>query len=157
MKSLPLFIAFIGLSIAASATDFSISWFTIDGGGGTSTSNDGRWSVTGTAGQPDAAPHLKAGCFSVDPGFWGIVAAVPSDGAPELRIKRLGPFDVRVAFCASCRNWVLQRTTAFGTPPSSTVWTDVPDAELVLVGEELTRDYHPPTDGPRLFFRLRAR
>lgn len=37
---------------AALAQSYSIDWFTIDGGGGTSTG--GVYSVSGTIGQPDA-------------------------------------------------------------------------------------------------------
>ena len=37
---------------SASASQYSIDWFTIDGGGGTS--SGGSYTITGTIGQPDA-------------------------------------------------------------------------------------------------------
>src|SRR5678815_5636557 len=52
MNSTFLPAALIGLSLCVSAADFSISWFTIDGGGNTSTG--GVYSVSCTIGQPDA-------------------------------------------------------------------------------------------------------
>src|SRR2546421_3777654 len=66
-----------------SAQNYSIDWFTIDGGGGTSTG--GVFSVSGTIGQPDAG-HMSGGNFSIDGGFWGIIAAVQTPGAPLLRV-----------------------------------------------------------------------
>ena len=61
------------------AQNFTIDWFTIDGGGGTSTG--GVYSVSGTIGQPDAGT-MSAGNYSLVGGFWGIVAAVQTPGAP---------------------------------------------------------------------------
>src|SRR5437660_6145162 len=76
----------VGLLLAASTVrgqNFSIDWFTIDGGGGTSTG--GVYSVSGTIGQPDAG-HMSGGNFTIDGGFWGIIAVVQTPGAPLLRI-----------------------------------------------------------------------
>lgn len=64
----------------------SIDWSTIDGGGGTSTG--GVYSVTGSIGQPDAGPTLSGGSFRLDGGFWSIIAAVQTPGAPLLTIVR---------------------------------------------------------------------
>jgi hypothetical protein len=53
MKTLFLaFSALVVFSVSTARAQFSIDWFTIDGGGGTSTG--GVFSVTGTIGQPDA-------------------------------------------------------------------------------------------------------
>ncbi len=70
---------------ALRAQNYSIDWFTIDGGGGTSTG--GVFSVSGTIGQPDAG-HMSGGNYTLDGGFWGIIAAVQTPGAPTLRIFR---------------------------------------------------------------------
>ena len=67
------------------AQTYSIHWFTIDGGGGTSTG--GVYSVSGTIGQPDAGT-MSGGNFTLDGGFWGIIAAVQTPGAPLLSITR---------------------------------------------------------------------
>ena len=47
---------------------FSIDWYTIDGGGGTSTG--GSFTLTGTIGQPDAGA-ASGGTFACAGGFWG--------------------------------------------------------------------------------------
>lgn len=49
------------------AQNFTIDWFTIDGGGGTSTG--GIYSVSGTIGQPDAGT-LSGGVYTLNGGFW---------------------------------------------------------------------------------------
>jgi hypothetical protein len=61
----------------------SIDWWTIDGGGGTSTG--GVYSVTGTIGQHDAG-GMSGGNFTISGGFWAIVAAIQTPGAPLLSI-----------------------------------------------------------------------
>ena len=71
----------------AHAQNYSIDWFTIDGGGGTSTG--GVYSVSGTIGQPDAGT-LSGGSYTLAGGFWGIVSAVQMPGAPLLSIERIG-------------------------------------------------------------------
>src|SRR2546421_7024256 len=62
-----------------SAQNYSIDWFTIDGGGGTSTG--GVYSVSGTIGQPDAG-HMSGGEFTLYCGFLGDFSAVPNPRAP---------------------------------------------------------------------------
>ena len=47
--------------------DYEISWYTIDGGGGTS--RGGQYVVTGTIGQPDAG-YSAAGGYELLGGFW---------------------------------------------------------------------------------------
>src|SRR5205823_8159351 len=86
------------LSLAASsvrAQSYSIDWFTIDGGGGTSTG--GVYSVSGTIGQPDAG-HMSGGAYTLDGGFWGIIAAIQTPGAPTLRVVRTSTNTVVVAW-----------------------------------------------------------
>ena len=70
---------------ALSAQNYAIDWFTVDGGGGTSTG--AVYSVSGTSGQPDAG-KMSGGAYTLDGGFWGIVAAVQTPGAPLLTITR---------------------------------------------------------------------
>ena len=50
------------LSAAQAQISYSIDWFTIDGGGGTSTG--GVYSVSGTIGQPDASGAVTGGNYS---------------------------------------------------------------------------------------------
>jgi len=84
MKSLSiLMLAFAGWSTAF-AQAYSIDWFTIDGGGGTSTG--GVYTVSGTIGQPDAGGPTTGGNFSLTGGFWALYA-LETPGAPVLSIK----------------------------------------------------------------------
>ncbi|HUC85210.1 MAG TPA: hypothetical protein VL970_08465, partial [Candidatus Acidoferrales bacterium] len=54
------------------AQSYSIDWFKIAGGGGTS--SNGQFSVSGTIGQPDAGGPLTGGSFSLAGGFWALYA-----------------------------------------------------------------------------------
>ena len=60
------------LTLAAAgvhAQDYTIDWHTIDGGGGTS--RGGSYELSGTIGQPDAAPApLVGGEYELVGGFW---------------------------------------------------------------------------------------
>lgn len=55
--------------IAQSGGPYNLEWNTIDGGGG-SLSTGGTYSVSGTAGQPDAGV-MSSGEFTLAGGFWG--------------------------------------------------------------------------------------
>src|SRR6266481_7265796 len=102
---LALSLCTFGLS-NASAQSYSIDWFTIDGGGGTSTG--GVYTVSGTIGQPDAG-HMSGGNFTIDGGFWGIIAAVQSPGAPLLAITRTTTNTVAVSWPSPSMGFVLQQ------------------------------------------------
>jgi hypothetical protein len=90
MKRIAFHIAFLLLTFTASA-QYSIDWFTVDGGGGTSTG--GVYAVSGTIGQPDTG-KMSGGNFTLDGGFWGIIAAVQTPGAPLLTITRSNNFAI---------------------------------------------------------------
>jgi hypothetical protein len=62
------------LALAAS-NGFSIPWWTLDGGGGTSQGGD--FAVSGTIGQPDAGSVMSGGDYTVLGGFWGGVPSPP--------------------------------------------------------------------------------
>ncbi len=66
MKYLLLSSMGLFLSLTAAA-DYSIDWYTIDGGGGQS--SGGSYVVTGTIGQPDAGYH-NSGQYELLGGFW---------------------------------------------------------------------------------------
>src|SRR2546427_1956811 len=88
MKLTNLLILGLWLSAAAvRAQNYSVDWFTVDGGGGTS--SGGVYSLSGTIGQPDAG-KLSGGTYTLDGGFWGIVAAVQTPGSPLLTITYSG-------------------------------------------------------------------
>jgi hypothetical protein len=56
------------LSTPAQAQSYAITWWTVDGGGGTSTG--GGYTLMGTIGQPDAGV-MTGGGYSLTGGFWG--------------------------------------------------------------------------------------
>ena len=103
---LALFGSVCVLATGALAQSYSIDWFTIDGGGGTSTG--GVYSVSGTIGQPDAGKMI-GGNYSIDGGFWGIVTALQSPGAPLLSVERLGSA-VRVYWPRPATGFVLDQS-----------------------------------------------
>jgi hypothetical protein len=76
------------LCAPAGAQNFSIDWYKLSGGGGTSTG--GNFSVSGTIGQPDASATLTGGNFSLTGGFWSIIATFQTAGAPNLLISHVG-------------------------------------------------------------------
>src|SRR5712671_1514754 len=109
---------------AVHAQNFAIDWFTIDGGGGTSTG--GVYAVSGTIGQPDAGPAMTGGSYSLVGGFWSIVAAIQTPGAPLLTITR-NPANgaVTVSWPTPSDGWVLDQTSALGSPPAAISWSQV--------------------------------
>ncbi len=82
---------------------YSIDWYKVAGGGGTSTG--GVYSVSGTIGQPDAGA-MTGGNYSLTGGFWSLVA-LQTPGAPLLTITRTGNQAV-VSWLPSATGWTLQ-------------------------------------------------
>ena len=103
---------------AAQAQTYSIDWSTTDGGGGTSTG--GVYTVSGTIGQPDAGT-MSGGTYTLQGGFWGVVAAVQTPGAPWLSVALTPTNTVVVWWALSETRWQLQATTNLVTAGS--VWT----------------------------------
>jgi len=94
------------LSMSAHAQSYSIDWFKIAAGGGTSTG--GVYSVSGTIGQPDAGT-LSGGSYTLAGGFWGIISAVQTPGAPLLSVERIGSA-VRVFWPKPSTGFVLDQS-----------------------------------------------
>ena len=109
-----LYLLTFALASAAFAQSYAIDWSTIDGGGGTSTG--GVYSVSGTIGQPDAG-KMSGGNYSVDGGFWGIVAAVQTPGAPLLSVSRSN--NVVTVQWQQVAGWNLIQNTNVVTPVAS--------------------------------------
>ena len=96
----------------ATAQSYSIDWYKIAGGGGTSTG--GTYSVSGTIGQPDASSTLSGGSYSLTGGFWSLYA-VQTPGAPLLTITYAGNQAV-VSWSPSVTGWTLQTNANLATP-----------------------------------------
>ncbi len=141
--------ALFGMALAATtvqAQSYSIDWYTIDGGGGTSTG--GLYSVSGTIGQPDGG-HMSGGSYTIDGGFWGIIAAVQTPGAPLLRIFNTPTNTIVVAWPAPSTGFSLQQNPVVNNAPGWTGVTNVP----VVVGSENQVFVSPPAGNK--FFRLK--
>ena len=123
---------------------YAIDWFTIDGGGGTSTG--GVYSVTGTIGQPDAG-HLSGGNYTVDGGFWGVIAVVQMPGAPLLSVSRTTTNTVLLSWLYPSTGFALQQNGALDT----TNWTSVTNLPA-HVGDQ-SQVILPPPAGNR-YYRL---
>ena len=74
-----------GISFAQS---YSIDWYKISGGGGTSTG--GGFSLSGTIGQHDAGGPMTGGNYSLTGGFWALIQVVQTAGTPNLVVTHAG-------------------------------------------------------------------
>ena len=59
--------------MADSAGLFSLTWWTVDGGGGASSA--GSYRLSGSIGQPDAG-ESNGGAYNLSGGFWGAALSV---------------------------------------------------------------------------------
>ena len=100
---------------------YTIDWFTIDGGGGTSTG--GVYAISGTVGQPDAGA-MSGGNYFLAGGFWGIVSAIQTPGAPLLTVRFTQTNSVIVSWPSPSSGFSLQQnsdlsTANWNTPPEN--------------------------------------
>ena len=65
--AVPVLLAAVSLA-SAQTGDWDLGWYTIDGGGTTSTGGD-RYTISGTTGQPDAG-RMSGGVYNLYGGFW---------------------------------------------------------------------------------------
>ena len=105
----PLLLTF---GFAANAQSFSIDWYKVSGGGGTSTG--GVYSVSGTIGQHDASPAMNGGNFSLTGGFWSLFA-VQALGAPRLAIILTSTNTALVSWPSPSTGFALQQNTNSST------------------------------------------
>jgi hypothetical protein len=131
----------------ALAQSYTVDWYKVAGGGGTSTG--GVYSVSGTIGQPDASAAMSGGQYSVTGGFWSLINVVQMPGMPNLIIVPNGPNSVKVLW----------------PDPATNTYTLQQSANLTLGNSWTTSGYSissangtnsvtitPPTGN--LFFRL---
>ena len=115
MLNVLLFVAAFGLH----AQSYSVDWFKVAGGGGTS--SGGQYSVTGTIGQPEAGVAISGGYYySVIGGFWSLVAALQTPGAPALTIIFVEPGSIVVSWPSAATGYVLQQNSDL----TATTWSD---------------------------------
>lgn len=167
MNALRLLASLVSLTtvLTASAQNYSMNWFTIDGGGGAC--SNGNFSLQGTIGQCDAArktsyiPTLQGESgeanlsaleddyedFSLFGGFWpGVLAPIFT---PTLSIRHEGLTSVIVSWPVSPAPYILKATTNLDAPRDG--WTEVV-GETVIVGEN--NEMTLRATGPLRLFRL---
>jgi len=75
------------LAVVPANAQYAIDWFTLDGGGGAS--SGGRFTLTGTIGQPDTGT-LSGSNYTLQGGFWPAILVPSTGGAPTLFIQLSG-------------------------------------------------------------------
>jgi hypothetical protein len=144
MKKLALLFTLL-LPALGFAQPYSIDWYKVAGGGGTSTG--GVYTVSGTIGQHDAGGPMAGGNFSLTGGFWALYA-VQTTGAPVLSIQLTTTNTAMVYWTSPSTGYSLQvntnlATTNWATPAESV--TDNGTIKFIIV--------NPPT-GNR-YYRLK--
>ena len=136
------FMLLLGLCLPmfCQAQNYSINWFTVAGGGGTSTG--GVYTVNATIGQAVAGGPITGGNYAATTGFWSLYA-VQTAGAPLLIITHVGNQAI-VSWNPSATGWTLQTNTTLSTG----TWGNYLGA---VVNNSVTNA--PPTGN--VFFRLK--
>lgn len=114
-------VAFI---VPCQAQTYTIDWYKVAGGGGDSTG--GTFSVSGTIGQHDASDAMTGGGFSVTGGFWSLISAVQTVGAPTLYISHSG--NTVTVFWQNTGSWTLQQNGSLALPAGWTASSGVTTA-----------------------------
>lgn len=96
---------FAAVCMRTSGQSYSVDWYKIAGGGGTST--NGQYALSGTIGQPDAGGPLTGGNYSLTGGFWSLISVVQTAGAPTLNISRSG--NLVTIYWQDVSGWSLQQ------------------------------------------------
>ncbi len=93
--------------------NYSIDWYKVAGGGGTSTG--GTYQVSGTTGQPDASGTMSSGNYTLTGGFWSLISVVQTPGAPTLTIIHSGNTAI-VSWPLASAGFALQQNNNLGHP-----------------------------------------
>lgn len=139
------FAASLLLAPALEAQNYSVDWYKIAGGGGTSTG--AVYAVSGTIGQADAG-SMSGGNYSVVGGFWSIVASVPLPGSPLLAIQLTATNTVQVSWPSPSTGFILEQNSDLNTSN----WVTAPQTP-VDDGTTKSIIVNPPAG--TAFFRLK--
>jgi hypothetical protein len=143
MKNIILFLVCLVPAVVV-AQSYSVDWYKIAGGGGTST--NGQYAVSGTIGQPDAGNTMSGGNYSLTGGFWSLISVVQTAGAPTLYVSQSGN-TVTVYWQPVTGGWNLQQNPDVG----STNWVQT-TYFVSSIGS--TNMISIPSPSGNLFFRL---
>ena len=115
------------LCLLASGQTYSIDWFKVAGGGGTST--NGQYALSGTVGQHDAGGPMTGGNYSLTGGFWAIYA-VQTPGAPTLYIQKSGSNAI-LYWSAAASGYLLESNNVVGF---NGAWASIPTTPVTVNG-----------------------
>ena len=134
-------------ALPALGQQYSIDWYKIAGGGGTS--SNGQYMVSGTIGQHEAGTPMTGGGYSLTGGYWAL-SAVQTPGAPLLTILVTPTNTVVISWPSPSTGFGLQQnvslnTTNWVTPAESVTDNGVTKFILVNppVGNRFYRLQHP--------------
>ncbi|HTX22777.1 MAG TPA: hypothetical protein VMD27_13095 [Candidatus Aquilonibacter sp.] len=144
MKGLILiFLLTVAFSLPADAQSYSIDWYKISGGGGTSTNS--QYAVTGTIGQHDASIAMTGGNYSLTGGFWALISVAQTPVAPPLYISHSGN-TVKI-YWQDVAGWSLEQNNSLTMPAN---WT----ASVGVTTSDGTNSLTLTNPTGNLFFRL---
>ena len=143
MKKLILLLSLL-LPAVGFAQQYSIDWYKVAGGGGTSTG--GTFAVSGTIGQHDAGGPMTGGNYSLTGGFWALISVVQTPGTPNLTVRFVGPNSVVVSW-PNTGSYTLQQNSSVG----GGTWT-TSGYSITTANGTNSITITPPTGN--LFFRL---
>jgi len=142
MKKLFLLLSVL-MPVSAMAQSYSIDWYKVAGGGGTSSA--GQYALSGTIGQPDAGGQMNGGSYALTGGFWALISVFQNPGAPTLYISHSG--STVTVFWQNLSAWTLQQNNNLTTPADWSASSGV----TTLNG---TNYLNLTSPGGNLFFRL---
>jgi hypothetical protein len=131
------------------AQSYSIDWYKVSGGGGTSTGGPMigvNYSVSGTIGQHDAGGPMTGVSYSLTGGFWALISVVQTPGTPNLTITYSG--NSVIVSWPDTGSYTLQQNSDLATPAG---WTTTSYTINTANGTN-SITVTPPTGN--LFFRL---
>jgi len=135
-------------AVPAHSQPYTINWYKIAGGGGTSTG--GVYSVSGTIGQHDAGGPMTGGSYSLTGGFWSLISVVQTPGTPLLTITLNPPFStVTISWPSSAGSFKVQTNGNLATSS----WVDY-GGTINSAGGINSITVAPSPDN--LFFRLKS-
>ena len=135
-------------AVPAHSQPYTINWYKIAGGGGTSTG--GVYSVSGTIGQHDAGGTMTGGSYSVTGGFWSLIGVVQTPGTPLLTITLNPPLStVTISWPSSAGSFKVQTNGNLATSN----WVDY-GGTINSAGGTNSITVSPSPDN--LFFRLKS-
>ena len=142
MKKVILLLSLL-IPVISFAQSYSIDWYKVSGGGGTSTG--GVYAVSGTIGQHDAGGPMTGGNYSLTGGFWAFISVVQTPGAPTLLISHSG--STVTVYWQAVSGWSLQQNSNLAVPAG---WS----ASSGVVNTNGTNYLNLTSPAGSLFFRL---